>query len=272
MRVRRRIHEILESGGADDRVKAAFDLALIALIVANVAALMLETVAPIQARVGRLLLNFERLSVALFTIEYALRLWSCVEEPRLAGAVRGRLRFAARPMPLIDLFAILPFYLPFLGVDLRSIRVLRVFRFLRLLKLARYSLALQALGRVLRAKKEELLVTASFLVVLLLVSSSLMYFAEHEAQPEKFSSIPAAMWWGIATLSTVGYGDVYPLTTAGKAIASAIAVLGIGLFALPAGILGSGFTDELRRARREEAGTCPHCGKPMAGAAADKPS
>jgi voltage-gated potassium channel len=134
--------------------------------------------------------------------------------------------------------------------DLRFVRVLRLLRLSRLIKLGRYSDSLKTLGNVFKGKKEELLITAFALAILLILASSLMYFAENEVQPQAFSSIPAAMWWGIATLTTVGYGDIYPVTTLGKLMGSVIAVLGIGMFALPAGILSSGFAEKIKKAER----------------------
>lgn len=160
---------------------------------------------------------------------------------------------------LIDILAIAPFYLALAG-DLRAIRVLRLFRLFRVIKVARYSKAVQTLGRVIRAKREELLVAVFVLIVLLVLSSSLMYYVENDDQPAAFGSIPEAMWWSIATLTTVGYGDVHPITPLGKFIASIIAVLGIALFALPTGILGSGFVEEMQKERLHKQ-VCPHCGK-----------
>ncbi|MCZ7662877.1 MAG: potassium channel family protein [Thermoleophilia bacterium] len=159
------------------------------------------------------------------------------------------------------ILAIFPFYVGVGRLDLRFLRALRLFRLLRVLKLARYSESLALLGRVFRAKKEELVVTLCAVLFLLFLASSFIYYVEHEAQPEAFSSIPAAMWWGVATLTTVGYGDVYPVTVAGKVLGAIVAMLGIGLFALPAGILASGFADEMRRKRTDETAMCPHCGR-----------
>lgn len=197
----------------------------------------------------------------IFSVEYVLRLWSCVEKHEYSRPVVGRLRFAATPMALIDLTVILPFYLPFMGVDLRAMRVVRIMRVFRIAKLGRYSESLQILQRVVKAKKEHLADTVFILLVLLVMASSLMYFAEYKVQPEKFSSIPAAMWWAVATLTTVGYGDIYPVTTVGKILASVISVLGIGMFALPTGILGAGFVEE--REQRRSHVRCPHCGKEL---------
>ncbi|MAE63994.1 MAG: potassium channel protein, partial [Phycisphaeraceae bacterium] len=157
------------------------------------------------------------------------------------------------------LAAILPFYLPTTAMDARSLRAVRLVRVLRILKLARYSDALRTFGRVFVAQKEPLGLTVFLLMLLLVMSASFMYYAEREAQPEVFSSIPATMWWAVATLSTVGYGDTFPVTEWGRVLGSIIAFLGIGMFALPTGILGAGFIEEYQG--RRESKTCPHCGK-----------
>ncbi|MCI0609203.1 MAG: ion transporter [Anaerolineae bacterium] len=161
---------------------------------------------------------------------------------------------------LIDLISFLPFYVPLLGMDLRIIRVVRLFRFFRLMKMWRYSQSLSMIVNVIKSKKEELSITLFSGAILLIVASSLLYFIEHDAQPDTFSSIPAAMWWGVITLTTVGYGDVYPVTVLGKIIGASIAVLSIGLFALPAGIIASGFASELQD-QPAKSQICPHCGK-----------
>ena len=153
--------------------------------------------------------------------------------------VVDRVRFMCTPMMLIDLVAIVPSYLP-VFIDLRAIRA---FRLIRLLKLTRHSASLTLVQRVLGRKRDELLSTAFLAALLLVVSSTLMFYAEHRAQPEAFESIPASMWWGVAALTTVGYGDVYPITPLGKIIGVIVATTGIGLFAMPAGILGAGFVE-----------------------------
>jgi voltage-gated potassium channel len=166
---------------------------------------------------------------------------------------------------LIDLLAIAPAFLPlFFAMDLRIVRVLRLFRLFRLLKMGRYVESLNTLDDVVRSKKEELLVTTIMIATLLLFSGSLMYLVENEAQPDKFPDIPSALWWGIATLTTVGYGDVFPITPAGKVLGGVIAFLGIGMFALPTGILASGFAEEIQKNRKKiVVVVCPHCGKDM---------
>jgi voltage-gated potassium channel len=164
---------------------------------------------------------------------------------------------------LIDLLVILPFYLPAVALDLRVLRVARTFRVTRLIrvgKLGRYSTALQTLGRVVVVKRAELLATGALLVVLLLIAATVMYYAENTAQPAEFSSIPAAMWWAVATLTTVGYGDVAPVTATGRLIGSVVANLGIGMFALPTGILGAAFMEEYQQSGGAKS-RCPHCGR-----------
>ena len=255
--LRRRTLQVLEVAAPGDVLSRRFDLAIVWLIALNVLAMVIETLPGVGSAYGGFFGAFEIFSVVIFTGEYMLRLWSAKEDPRYSGRA-GRARFAATPMALVDLLAVLPFWLPFLGVDLRVLRSLRLFRVFRIAKLSRYSAALQMMGRVAVAKKEELVVTASLGAALLLLASSLIYFAENAAQPEVFSSIPAAMWWGVATLTTVGYGDAVPVTAAGQILASAIAILGIGMFALPTGILGAALVEEMQH--REHPAECPHCG------------
>ena len=260
-RVRRRAYEILQVAAPGDRASAAFDVAMIALIVLNIIAVVLETVEPIYAAAPAVFRLIEVVSIAGFSVEYVLRLWSGVEEPGYSSALRGRLRFAARPLMLVEFLAVAPSLAPFRGFDLRAFRVLRVFRLLRVAKLTRYTDALQSIHRAIAEKKEELVSTLSFMLVLVLVSASALYFAERDVQPDAFGSIPAAMWWGVATLTTVGYGDAYPVTLIGKMLGGVIAVLGIGMVALPTGILGAGFVEQLERRKAQR--SCPHCGEPL---------
>jgi voltage-gated potassium channel len=263
MSVRKRVFEIVEIAKPGDSLSRAFDIFIIALIVSNVVALILESVQKIHAFSPRLFRIFEVVSVVIFSVEYVARAWSCVEKPQYAKPVSGRLRFLITPLAVIDLLAVLPFYLPFLGIDLRFLRILRMMRMLRIAKLGRYSQSLQILQRVAAAKKEQLVCTLFMLVLLVIVAASMLYYAENGAQPKNFSSIPASMWWAICTLTTVGYGDIFPTTGLGKVMASIIAVLGIGVFALPAGILGAGFVEEM--GHREKPARCPHCGKEISG-------
>jgi voltage-gated potassium channel len=262
MGVQKRVYEIAAVAANGDRVSRIFDISILALIALNVLALILETVEPIYNAAPQVFIWFEIVSVTIFTIEYIMRLWSCVQNARYRSPITGRLRYALRPMLLVDLVAVLPFYLPWIGVDLRFVRSIRMFRLFRIAKVARYSNAVKTIARVIHAKRAELMVTLFVLVLVLILASSMMYFAEHDAQPETFSSIPAAMWWAVATLTTVGYGDVYPVTAIGKLIGCVIAIAGIGMFALPTGILGAAFAEEVQRQKTEpQTVICPHCGE-----------
>jgi voltage-gated potassium channel len=263
MSIRRRVWEIVEVAKPGDMASRAFDVSILSLIFLNVLAAILGTVPDIERRASHALQWFEIVSVTIFTVEYLGRIWACTSDERYSHPIRGRLRLAVTGLLLIDLFAILPFYLPFLGLDLRSLRVLRLLRILRIAKVGRYYKALHLIRRVVVSKREELILTTAIMALLLVISSSLLYYCENSFQPEVFSSIPATMWWAIATLTTVGYGDMYPITVLGKLFASLIAVLGIGMFALPTGILGAGFVEEIQRSKKEVE-VCPHCNQQIA--------
>lgn len=215
------------------RAERFTDRLLLGLVSLNAAAVVLDTVKELDQRFHGLFVGIELVSLYVFTLEYLARVWSCVEDPRYAQPWVGCLRYVLTPLPLIDLLAVLPFYLSLGGLNLRVARLLRV---VRVLKIVRYVPAFHLIEQVVRRKRTELLVALGVIGVMLLLVSTLMYAVEGPAQPDKFGSIPESMWWGVATLTTVGYGDVYPITTAGKILSSFIAVLGLGLFAIPTGI------------------------------------
>ncbi|MDR2962889.1 MAG: ion transporter [Bacteroidales bacterium] len=237
------------------------DYFLVILISLNVAAVILETVNSIYAVYAVYFKNFERVSVHIFTVEYVLRVWVCTCDEKYKHPVWGRLRYMFSLGALIDLLAFLPFYLPFTSVDWRHLRILRLFMFVRIFKLGRYLSAKELIANVFSSKREELILCLAITVSLIVAASGFVYFAENSAQPEKFSSIPATMWWGVTTLTTVGYGDIYPITLTGKILTSIISILGIGVFALPAGILASGFSEELQKRKHKHGTTCPNCGR-----------
>ncbi|OIB57828.1 potassium channel protein [Natrialba sp. SSL1] len=244
-----------------------------ALIMLSVIAIILETVDPIEQQYGSVFRGFELISVTIFTIEYSLRLWSITSHEGYSG-IRGRLRYARNPYMVIDFLAIIPFFLGGI-VDLRFLRVIRLFRVFRVFKLARYSTSIQTMGHVLRKKKPDLVISVVVTAILLVLASSGIYYVEHEAQPDAFSSIPAAFWWAVVTMTTVGYGDVTPVTQAGQLLGGIVAFLGIGLFALPASILASGFIEEATEADNDgdefefdedditQYNHCPHCGEEL---------
>jgi voltage-gated potassium channel len=175
--------------------------------------------------------------------------------------IKGRFRFIFSVWGLIDLLAILPFFMSFFLTDLGFIRILRLLRMLRLFRVSKYFHALRVIQRVVRDKQEELVLSMVFIIFTLIISSSLVYYAEHEAQPSAFTSIPEAMWWGVNTMTTVGYGDLHPITVMGKFLGGIIAILGVSIFALPTGILASGFAEQIRGQGEKRKLKCPHCGK-----------
>ncbi|MDT0648112.1 ion transporter [Zunongwangia sp. F260] len=260
--MKRKIYKILAISKHSGDPSWYFDIFIISLIFLNIAAIILESVAPLKHKYQEQFFLFEVFSVVIFTVEYLLRLWTANLEPKFSQPIVGRIKFAFSPLAMIDLLAILPFFLPFLGVDLRLLRMLRMFRIFRLFKIARYLKALKLMKRVLDKKKEELMISLIFTIFLLLMASTLMYYIENEAQPENFSSIPETMWWGIATLTTVGYGDIYPITGYGQFLGGVIAIIGIGLFALPTGILAAGFSEEISSGERK-AESCPTCAQQL---------
>ena len=269
--IRRRLYEVLERARDDDRLSAGVDIAIISVIGVNVLAIVIETLPWVTGGLTRALHVLEVASVILFTVEYVLRLWTARYRRPGQGGMVGALRFAVSPAGLIDLMAIVPFYLPFvIAVDLRFVRVLRIARFLRLLKLGRYLRSVSLFGKVLRERRDELLITVMMTALLLLVASILMYYIEGEAQSDKFPNILSSLWWAVVTLTTIGYGDVVPVTGWGRLLSGLVAVMGIGLVAVPTGIVSSGFIEELGKQRKEGNGEspangrfCPHCGQPL---------
>ena len=243
--LRKRIWEILEKGNSNDKVSFYTDIFLIALIVFNIIAVLLETVDSIYSNYALEFVIFERFSTIVFLVEYILRIWVCVEEKIKNNKLITRLKYASTWPAIIDLLAVLSGLLPMIfEVDLRILRALRM---LRLLKFSRYFKVMNLLLGVLKEEKQSFLAAMFLLTIAMLIASTGIYIFEKDAQPDKFSSIPEAMWWAIATLTTIGYGDVTPVTGMGKFFGAIIAIIGIGVVALPSGILASGFTDQLKR-------------------------
>ena len=244
---RKRVYEIIEVGRGEDKISKIVDNFLIVLIVLNLFAFVIETVPSINAEWGWHLWWFNIISVLIFTIEYAARIWSSVEVPFLKRLpmTEARLKFAMRPYLIIDLLAILPFYLSLIiPMDLRFLRVLRLFRFL---KIARYSPALATLMRVLFNERRALAGSMLLMIAMLLFSSTGIYYIERFSNTEAFGTIPDAAWWAMATLTTVGYGDVSPITPLGKMFGGVVMILGLGMFALPIAIISTGFAQEMSR-------------------------
>lgn len=252
MGVRKRTWEILEIAGEGDKTSRLVDFALFFLVGANVLAIIIESVPSIHLAYKPYFHWFDVISVLLFSIEYLLRVWSSVEnlEHKQESYMATRLKFMGSSMALVDLAAIAPFYLQILlpGMDLRFLRVLRM---LRILKITRYSLAMNVLLGVLHKEREAFIAVFTILIMVLIMTSCGIHLVEGHIQPEAFGSIPDSMWWALATLTTVGYGDVAPITPLGKIFGAMVMIIGIGIIALPAGILASSFSEILRRRQQE---------------------
>lgn len=261
--LRFRLYHVLEPGEDDGLLGRRVDALIMASIVVSVLVVMLETVRSVASAYGHWLAAIEAVTVALFTVEYVARVWTAPVNHHYRRPVRGRLRYMLTPMAMVDLAAILPFFVAMLVSvdDLHTLLMLRMFRLMRVFKLARYIESLRLVTDVFRAKRHELTIVLTIELFLLVTFSSVMYLAEHRAQPEMFSSIPASMWFGIVTMTTVGYGDVSPVTTLGKFAAASLALVGVAMFALPTGIIAAGFGQQLQKRQRTFTPTCPHCGK-----------
>ena len=297
MRIKQAVDRAFNPG---DEGRSRVNALIVLVITINVVAVVLETHVPIAREHQSLLDLVEVFSSVVFGIEYVLRLWvadlgNAADRPnvqRVRGKRRGwfvggqravadggpsswrkRIRYALTPLALIDLMAILPALVPmFIPVEASVLRVLRMLRFVRILKIGRYGKAMRLVAGALGRKKEELALTLFFLVVLLILASTVIYLAEREAQPQHFGSIPMSMWWAIVTLTTLGYGDIVPITELGRVLAGVVAVSGVIFVALPAGIVSSGFFEQLREQgagandRRDghPPGQCPHCARSLA--------
>jgi voltage-gated potassium channel len=264
LKMKEKIYELVQKGSHGKKINLIFDYVIMCLIILSVISIVLESINELSPSIKRILNWFDILSVVVFTIEYLMRLYVSDLTHPAKNRFQSRLKFIFSASGLIDLFAILPFYLPMLiKTDLRFLRVLRLTRFLRILKINRYTKSFNLIWSVIKEKKSELIVTVFATFILLIIASFIMYNVEGEKQPEAFSNILNSFWWAVATLTTVGYGDIYPITGFGKFISGVIAIMGIGLVALPTGIIGAGFMDKIKEKKEEEKKEfiCPHCGE-----------
>jgi voltage-gated potassium channel len=261
---RKNLYKILEvTRGRKSKSAIIFNAVLLTTISLNTFAIILHSMKSLRHDFDTFFSDFEYFSVVFFTIEYFARLWVCVENEKYKHPFWGRLRYIFSWGALIDLLAIMPFYLSNFTSDTGLIRILRLFRIFRLFKFSRYVHALKVIEGVFREKREELILSFVFFLFMLLISSSTMYYIENSAQPKVFSSIPATLWWGVTTITSVGYGDTYPVTPLGKLLGGFVAVAGVAMFALPTGIFVSGFNEHLKLTKPEEKKYkfCPHCGE-----------
>ena len=248
LHTRKRLWQILEKGNEKDKASVYTDIFLITLIILNIVAVVLETVDSIYYVYKLYFIIFERVSTFIFLIEYIMRVWVSIEQnssKKKLSKVIVRLKYMTTWPAIIDLLAVLSGLLPMIfEIDLRILRALRM---LRLLKFSRYFKVMNLLLGVLKEERQSFLAAMFLLTIAMLIASTGIYIFEKDAQPGKFGSIPEAMWWAVATLTTVGYGDVTPITAMGKIFGALITIIGIGTVALPSGILASGFSDQLKR-------------------------
>ncbi len=259
--IRHKVYRLVEKGSHGSRINLTFDYSIMILIILNLIAITLETIPEVKKTLGESLRYFEIFSVIIFSLEYIMRVYVSNLTHPSSSKLKSAVKFIFSGYGLVDIAAILPFYLPFLiSIDLRFLRILRVMRFLRVLKINRYNNSLNLIWSVIKEKRVELGVTGFLTFLILTIASFLMYHIEGAAQPDQFPNIIACFWWAVATLTTVGYGDVYPVTVLGKFVSGFIAVLGIGLVALPTGLISAGFMEKIDR-RNSLRRKCPHCGK-----------
>jgi len=276
--IRQFIYELIDGTDEEDLKNKIFNYAFIVLIILNLIAIIIGSTTGIKDTHKNILFYFEFFSIVIFTIEYLLRIWIAplkyTTEDKLnldkikgdrsieARRMRAKLKKKRNPykryifsfMALIDLLSIIPFYLPFIfgifgivNADARFLKVIRVLRLLRVLKIFRHDDSLFIMRKVFLTERRKLFYTIIIVIMMLLIASSLMFYIEKATQPDKFENIPATLWWAIMTLTTVGYGDVVPVTILGKLLSGVIALLGMGLIAVPSGIISSGFTREMQK-------------------------
>ena len=253
---RNRIYQILEFTDPEDRTSRFVSFGIVGLIIVNVLAIVLESIPSLYEAYEITFFRLEIVSCTIFILEYVLRVWASVEDPKTIEDESGtqitngrrRINFMLKPLAIIDFLAFVPIFLQLLfpGVDLRFLRALRL---LRVFKLTRYFQSLEMILEVLHDEWRSLAGTVFIMLVILVIAACGLYYIERDIQPDKFGSIPEAMWWAMAALTTVGYGDAYPITPIGKIIGSIVTLLGIGMVALPSGILASSFSERMRQRR-----------------------
>ena len=246
---RQKIHALMFNSAYGGKLKEFFDLFIGVWVLISVLAVVLETVASVSYLINIEFVILDTIAVAIFTIEYMLRIYSSVEEPGHRNPLTGRIKQFTNPSTFIDFLAILPFFLEALLHHVLDLRFLRIFRLARLLKLTRGSDATATLFKVIKREWPVMSAAAFIMILLIVLTASLGYLVEHAAQPEKFENIPTAIYWAVITLASVGYGDISPITPIGRAITVIMSLAGIGIFAIPAGLLAAAFSDQLHKER-----------------------
>lgn len=260
-----RLHNIIDGNVETNRFSRYYNIFSSTLIIISILLIILESFREIKSELIELIYGVETLVVIFFTIEYVIRLITSrylYPKHKFAAPFLFFISF----MGIIDLLSILPFYLPlFITTNLTFLRVLRLFRLMRIFKLIRYSDSVLTLGKAVSRIKTELISTLFITSIILLFSANLMYIVENKAQPDAFKNMGEALWWAVATLTTVGYGDIYPITMLGKFISGIMALIGIGIVAIPTGLLSSAFVSEIEEKKKIKNGEkkCPHCDKSL---------
>ena len=246
---RQKIHALVYDSPYGGRLKDFFNVFINVWVLISVLAVVMETVASVSYLINIEFVILDTIAVAIFSVEYMMRIYSAVEEPGHRNPLTGRIKQFTNPSTLIDFLAILPFFLEVLLHHVLDLRFLRIFRLARLLKLTRGSDATGTLFKVIKREWPVMSAAAFVMILLIVLTASLGYLVEHAAQPEKFENIPTAIYWAVITLASVGYGDISPITPIGRAITVVMSLVGIGIFAIPAGLLASAFSDQLHKER-----------------------
>ena len=253
-KLERSLYHLVDEKDESNRLSKCFNYFLMALIVLSVGEMALETDDEIYIPYKYYFDNFDLFTVIVFTVEYVIRILTAHLAPENKGKTRWQsiksyiFSFAG----LIDLISILPFYLNYTNIDLRVLRMLRLLRFLRVFKIARYNSSMKLVADVIKDKSSEIGVIMGVIIIIMIISSFLMFYAENKAQQEQFPNVLSCLWWAVVTMTTIGYGDVYPVTVAGKVIGSIMALLGIGLVAMPTGIISAGFMEKVNERKEQK--------------------
>lgn len=262
--MKRRIFDIISKAESGDRASRIFDVGIMSLIILSVISITLQSFDDLAEKYNTLFSIFETVTVFVFTVEYLLRIWTA--DILFPNEKHPRIRYLISFMAIIDLLAILPFYLPFFSADLRFLRMIRLFRLFRLLrvfKFGRYFDAFQTIIQVIRESASQLVISIVLCMFVMLFSAIVMYTVENPVQPDQFPNVIASLWWAICTLTTVGYGDVYPVTAIGRFFAAVISLVGIGIIAIPTGIIAAGFSSAIDKQPEKKTDPklfCPYCG------------
>ncbi|HZK29862.1 MAG TPA: ion transporter [Methanoregula sp.] len=278
-KLRANLYATMEVPAIEDNQGGYYEVLMMSLIFANAFAMIVATVPSIKLNYDWFLMPFEHISIIIFSLEYLLLLWVCTENPAYQDPVYGRIRYAMTPIALINLISVIPAFIPVLEpYDLRVLRMFRLFRFFRILKLTKYSDSIQTLFKALDAKKEQLFMTLVIFILLVVMASVFLFYAENGAnESAAFNDIPSTIWYSMVTLNPMSNEEGYPVTVAGKLIAAGLALLEIGIFAIPAGIMASAFEEQYNEkqkdkdekptvceeefTRKDGPPRCPHCGK-----------